>query len=153
MKVKEVMTSRPVTVKPTDTLGKVVNIMTDMDISGCPVTRGDKIVGIVTQSDVMRTLNVYNKINKRASLPFIFSMIKSKGTKEELGELLKTKVKTFMNEKTIHIDAEEDIYKAAALMHKHKIDRLPAVKGKKLVGIISKKDIVKFLSDTESDSQ
>ena len=57
-----------------------------------------------------------------------------------------------MNDKTILIDTEEDIYKAAALMHKHNIDRLPAVKGKKLVGIITKKDIVKFLNNIERDS-
>ena len=152
MKVKEVMTKKPITVKPTDTLGTVVSILANKDISGCPVTRGDRIVGIVTQTDIMRALNVYNKINKRASLPFILSMIKSDG-KKELQELLRTKVSAFMNDSAISIETEEDIYKAAALMHKHSIDRLPAVSGKKLVGIITKKDIVKFLSNTKSDVQ
>ncbi len=152
MKVKDVMTKKPVTVKPTDTLANVVDILASKDISGCPVARGDRIVGMITQTDIMRALNVYNKINKRTSFPFILAMIKS-DSKKELQELLKTRVSALMNDRTIFIETEDDIYKAAALMHKHKIDRLPAVRGKKLVGIITKKDIVKFLSNTKSDAQ
>ncbi len=152
MRVGEVMTRKPVTVKPTDTLGTVVSVLADRGISGCPVTRGDRIVGVVTQTDIMRALDVYDKINKRASLPFILSMIKSDGGKG-LQELLKTKVSAFMSDRAISIETGEDIYKAAALMHRHNIDRLPAVRGKKLVGIITKKDIVKFLSNAKSDAQ
>ena len=147
MKVKDFMTKSPITVKPTDTLGSVVSLLAYRNISGCPVTRGSRLVGIVTQTDIVRTLDVYGKINKRSAMPFIVAMIKSKDPKNELHKVLKTKVKLFMNEKAISIDTEEDIYKAAALMHKHNIDRLPAVKGGRLVGIITKKDIVKFLRD------
>ena len=50
-----------------------------------------------------------------------------------------------MNSKVISISVDHDIYEATRLMNKHGIDRLPVVDSSQLVGILTKKDIMKFL--------
>ena len=150
MKVKDLMTKRPITVKPTDTLGKVVRILADKNISGCPVVKNGKLVGIVTQTDVIRTIDVYEKINKSSDLfSLVTAVIKSRNYTKELREALNIKVKNFMKNKVISIEENDDIYTAAKLINRHKIDRLPVVKNSKLIGILTKADIIKALERLE----
>ncbi len=150
MKVKDLMTKRPITVKPTDTLGKVVRILAEKKVSGCPVVNNGKIVGVVTQTDVIRAIDVYEKINKSGDLfSLVVAVIRSKDYTKELKKLLTLKVREFMKSKVISIDANEDVYRAAALINQHNIDRLPVVKNSKLVGIMTKADIIKALEKLE----
>ncbi len=146
MKIKNVMTRRLITVAPNDTFGKVVKVLADKNISGCPVVKNGKLVGVVTQTDIIRTIDVYEKVNKRGEIfPLIVSMIKSRSDAASMKKLLKIKVKDFMNGDVVSIDMDGDIYDAARLMNKYNIDRLPVIKSKNLVGILTKKDIMKFL--------
>ena len=97
MKVKDLMTKKPLTVSPSDTLGKVVRILAEKNISGCPVVSGGKLVGIVTQTDVIRTIDVYEKINKSGDLfSLVVAVLKSAEydhIKDQLRKVLKIKVK------------------------------------------------------------
>lgn len=144
--VKDIMTKRPVTISPDDTFGKAVRIMAARNISGCPVVKDSKLVGIVTQTDVVRALDVYGKINRSGDVSsLLISILKSKSNTSHMRKLLKFKISNVMNKKVISVDIEHDIYQAARLMNKYGIDRLPVVKSSQLVGILTKKDIMKFL--------
>jgi CBS domain-containing protein len=153
MKIKDVMTRNPITLKPNDTLKKALRIMAKHKISGCPVVGARKnIVGVVSQADIIRLIDVYSKIHLSENVfEFIFSMLKSKdeGLKRELKKIENIKVKEFMKKKVISIDINEDFYTAARLINKHDIDRLPVVKGEKLVGIVTRADIIKALEKLE----
>ena len=152
MKVRDLMTKRPITVKPTDTLGKVVRILADKEISGCPVVSNGKLVGIVTQTDIIRIIDVYEKVNKSGDLfSLVIAVIKSDDSsiKKGLRKLLKMKVREFMKGGVIYIEENGDIYNAAKLINRHKIDRLPVVKDDKLIGILTKADIIKALERLE----
>lgn len=153
MKAKDIMTKRPITVGPTDTLGKVVRILADKKISGCPVVDKGKLVGIVTQTDVIRTMDVYEKINKGDDLfSLVVAVIKSNeydSMKVQLKKMLNMKVREFMKKKVIFIEEDDDVYKAAKLIDKHNVDRLPVVKKGKLTGIVTKTDIIKELEKLE----
>jgi CBS domain-containing protein len=53
LKAKEVMTSNPITVFETATIGAAARIMLDSRISGLPVVdRASALVGIITESDI-----------------------------------------------------------------------------------------------------
>lgn len=57
LKVKEVMTKKPVTVSPNHTVEKAAMIMLEKKISGLPVlNEKNALVGILTQNDVFRVL-------------------------------------------------------------------------------------------------
>ncbi len=145
------MTEKPVTLAPEDTFRKAVRTMASRNITGCPVVKDRKLVGVVTQTDVIRAMDVYGKVNRNSDVfTLVSSMLKS-GSRDGgyVKKLLGTRVEKMMNKKIVSIDAENNVYEAARLMNKHGIDRLPVVKSRQLVGILTKKDIMKFLERVE----
>ena len=147
------MTKRPISIKKTDTLKKALKLMAKNKISGCPVVDSKKnIIGIVSQADVIRLIDVYSKIHvSEDAFDFFYSMMKSKdgALKKEVKKIENKKVKDFMKKKVVTIDADRDFYTAARMLNKHDIDKLPVVKNKKLVGIVSRSDIIKALEKLE----
>ncbi len=52
--LSQIMTPRPVTVRPSDTLSEVLYLLNRYNLSRLPVTEGRKLVGIITRSDIIR---------------------------------------------------------------------------------------------------
>ena len=53
MKVRELMTTEPITVEPKATLGEVATLMKQQDCGSIPVVDGGRLVGIVTDRDIV----------------------------------------------------------------------------------------------------
>src|SRR3989338_10287484 len=136
MKVKDMMTKRPVAVRPGDTFRKAVHVMTSKNISGCPVVENRRLVGTITQTDIIRAVDVYGKINKDSDVfTMLVSMLKSGSNTAHLRKLLRSKVREIMTNDAVSVDIDSDIYEAARLMNKHDVDQLHVVKSEELVGI------------------
>ena len=67
VQVDDVMTSRPVTVTPNDTLEHAAQLMINRKVSGLPVIDKRKLVGIITESDVFRALCEMMGIGERGA--------------------------------------------------------------------------------------
>jgi CIC family chloride channel protein len=52
--VRDIMTKRPITVQPTETLGDVLYLLNRYQLSRLPVVEGNKLVGIITRTDIIR---------------------------------------------------------------------------------------------------
>ena len=106
-------------------------------------------MGIITQTDVIRIIDVHSKIHKTKELfPLIAAAVRSKKydkLRKEIKRALNLDVSSFMKKDVVTIDAQEDLYTAAKLMNKHDVNHLPVVRKNKLVGMLSKSDLVKTL--------
>ena len=154
MLVRDAMTKNIVSVNPDDMLEKVLDILAKNNISGCPVVSRKNVVGVISQTDILKLIDVHSKIQTPESVlfPLILAAIKSEHydrLKDSLKDVLEMKVRDFMSKIVISINADEDIYKAARLMNKNDVDRLPVLEEKKLVGIIARGDIIKALEKLE----
>ena len=58
-------------------------------------------------------------------------------------------VKTIMSKKVISVAEDTPVEEIAQLMTRHKIKRLPVMKGDKVVGIVSRADIVSAIAQGE----
>ena len=57
LKIKEIMSSNPLTVAEVITLGEVAKIMLDNKVSGLPVLDSSgQVIGIITESDIFRMI-------------------------------------------------------------------------------------------------
>jgi tRNA nucleotidyltransferase (CCA-adding enzyme) len=56
-------------------------------------------------------------------------------------------VKAFMSRNIIHITTEQSVTEATRLMVKHNIGRLPVLDDQKLIGIITRSDIMRYYYD------
>ncbi len=150
MKVKDVMTPSPLTVPVDATVSEAAAILRKNRIGGLPVTEGDKIVGIVTETDILSLLDT-GEISEDLWLPSplevvevpIREFINWERTRSALSDIGNSPISTVMSDNVISIDEDADIEEAAAIMLREGIARLPVVKGGRLVGIVTRLDIVR----------
>jgi len=149
MLVRDAMTKNPVTCAANTPLREAVGLLRKLHIGGLPVMEGDELVGILTESDILGQLET-KRLSDDLWLPSPLEIIEVpvreyinwEKTKHALTNIGDTPVKKVMTHRVITATEDMDIEAAAALMLKEGIARLPVVRGKKLVGILTRADIV-----------
>lgn len=132
MYVQQFMTSRVITVSPSESIQNAMNIMKTKGINRLPVMSGGKLMGIVTDGDL------------REAYPSPVTSL----SMFELNELLpKVSIKDVAVKKVITCKPDTLIEDAALLMREHKIGGLPVMEGEKMVGIITQNDIMDAFLD------
>lgn len=118
-KAKDVMVKDVITISPDSSLEDAIKILIDKKISGMPVVdAGGQIVGIISEKDILN---------------FVFS-----------GNLGNTKVKEAMSKSITSFGPEDDIDKIALAIGEKQFRRVPIVEKGKVVGIVSRRDIIKI---------
>jgi len=145
MKIKDVMSKRVVSITPNIGIRQIYKIFCEKGFGGLPVVnKENKIIGIVTKNELLAVI-----------LPDYFGMIENflfiddfgalDKELEDLPELSLFLAEDLMIRDVATIDADASLLKAPVLMHKHNIRYIPVVKEEKLVGIITRSDILKAL--------
>jgi len=114
------MTTNVETAKPTESLKNALRRIVKRNIGSIVVAEENQPVGIITERDISRCV-------VRDNNP------------------LKRKVKNVMSSPLITVEASESVQDAVALMLKHGARRLPVVRERKLVGIISQRDVLRWM--------
>ena len=112
MKVRELMTTEPITVEPDTTLGEVATLMKQEDCGSIPVVEAGRLVGIVTDRDIV-----------------IRGVAGGTDPKTQ-------RVSTIMSADPVTIGADDDVTEAEKVMADRQIRRLPVIEDGRLVGII-----------------
>ena len=137
MKVKELMSTKLITVSPEDKLDRVFFLYNFENIRHLPVVEKNKLVGILSDRDLKKILGPKKSIIEKPD-----------GTTVQLST---RKVKNIMRRGVITIEPEQRAADAAAIMAKRKIGALPVVHKEKLVGIITATDILKAFVKLRND--
>lgn len=130
MFVSHWMTKKVFTLSPDDSVSDAVTLMKEKGIKHIPVLKNDKLKGIISDRDIKEfspskatTLDIYE-------LHYLFA---------------KTKVKDVMKPRVITTSAETPVEEAAMVMYDNAVGCLPVTEGRRLVGIISDRDIFNVL--------
>ncbi|MDN5292992.1 MAG: hypothetical protein PWQ91_24 [Eubacteriales bacterium] len=147
MLARDIMTKEVITVKPDTTVEEVIKILAENKISGVPVVNDHGgVIGIVSEADLLvrdAKLRVPSFINVLGSLIFLED---PRQLDEDLRKMVAVKVRELMTEDVITVEEDTPVEEVASLMLKKKINRVPVVSHGKLVGIISRHDIVRALA-------
>ena len=147
MKVKDIMSTSVLTVKKDTTIEEIAHILVDNDISGVPVVDDeDNILGIVTEKDLL-----YKDVEPHFPpvVEILGGTIFLKGVKEyneKLRKLVATKAEEIMTKRVVTVEEDAIVEHVAELMVEKDINRIPVVNKGKLVGIISRSDVVKYIA-------
>ena len=126
MDVAQLMEPDVVTVRPTATLKDAAALLVRHRISGLPVCTADgRVVGVISQADIVR---------------------------KELGESESgaVTVSDAMISPAITIGSAVPVGAAAKLMTARRVNRLPFVDGDRLVGIVSRADLVRAFARSDA---
>ena len=149
MLVRDVMNVKPITVQAEEPVGVAARLMRENKISGMPVLDGDSLIGVVSESDLLKLLSVeYNEGSLWLPSPFelievpLRDLVRWERLREGSEGISKKKVSDVMSRMVAHIGPDQTIEDAAAAMTRHKINRLPVIEDGKLVGIVTRGDII-----------
>jgi CBS domain-containing protein len=149
MLVKDIMTINPIVCDAGMPLRGAVALLRKHHIGGLPVMEGTELVGMLTESDIVALLET-ERISDDLWLPSpleiieipIRELINWEKTKHALRDIGDMEVRKVMTHRVITATEDMDIEAAASLMLKEGIGRLPVTRGKQLVGIVTRADIV-----------
>jgi CBS domain-containing protein len=150
MHAAEIMTRDVITVGPQTEVREIVELMMKNRISALPVVSDSgKVLGMVSEGDLMR--RVENKTDRRDSwwLTALFTAsndasqyVKSHGRRAE----------DVMTRDIISISEDTPLYKIAQTLEKNHIKRVPVITDGKLVGIVSRSNLLQGFSTMQKDS-
>lgn len=144
MKAGEIMTRQVVSVNPQDSVLHAVRLMLQRKISGLPVIDdAGELVGLVTEGDFLRRVETGTQRQRPRWLEFLL------GPGKIANEYVKAsggKVGEIMTADPITITEDTPLEEAVRLMEKHRIKRLPVLRGGKVVGIVSRANLLHALA-------
>lgn len=151
LKVSKVMTRRVVTAMPGDSLLYVESLLIHNRISRIVIQRNKVPVGIITYRDFVPA-KLPHWIVQSADPKEVENYRIKKDLNDfrvnQMSHLLHFKAVDIMASNPITVKADEDVGVAVLLMIRNGISGLPVVKNSKLVGIITKADIVKAIAES-----
>lgn len=134
MKTSDIMTVGAAAVRETDSLLKAVELLADHHISALPVIgENGELTGIVTEGDFLRHTG------------FHLATALTKPRDQRRRELGLGLVREVMTRDCVTTSPDSSLYDAIALMDQLELKRLPVIAEGKLVGMLSRSDLLRAL--------
>ena len=143
--IKDIMVTNVYTANENDTLSEVAVKMLEKNVGCLPVLNDDgKLVGFLSETDFAGKEKLIPFSRNHA--PQLFGKWLNEGGIEEMYKNAKTmKVKEIMSTPPISISEDETIVNLIEKIMKYNIHRIPVLKDDELVGIVSRRDLLKLL--------
>lgn len=123
MNVRDVMTSRPISISPNQTLDQALSLMNKKNVRRLPVIDEGNLAGIITKSD-------------------IYSAVGGGSTKDLAKKLKEIKVSEVMSADVLTVSEYDTIENCALIMLNNKVSGLPVVdEDGEVTGIVTETDI------------
>lgn len=138
--VRDVMTRTVLSVGPDAPLKDVARTLIEHRISGLPVVDASgKVIGVLSEGDLLAKERRPGAVAHR---PLARLFGESAETRSLLAKAEATTAGEAMTSPALTIEASQPVDAAASLMMERKVNRLPVTEGGRLVGIVTRSDIV-----------
>jgi CBS domain-containing protein len=142
MNAAQIMTHPVITVTPETTIIEAAQLMLQHHISGLPVVDGGAVVGIITEGDLLRRAETGTAMRRARWLELLI------GPEHLARDFVRTharKVGEIMTRNIIRVAPQSALSDVVGLTEKHRVKRLPVVEEGRLVGIVSRANLVRAL--------
>lgn len=141
MKAADIMVKEVVTAAPEASVKELAALMLERRISGMPVVDGNgRVLGIVSEGDLIRRPEIETDRVKQGWLRLLLSdearardFVKSHGRK----------AREVMTQPAISVAADAPLAEVVRLMERHRVKRLPVVEKGRLVGLVTRTDLLR----------
>jgi CBS domain-containing protein len=141
MRAADVMTLEPVSISPDASILEAIRVILQRKFSGLPVVESNgSLVGIVTEGDLLRRTESG-------------ALIGSGRLASEDVHASGRKVREVMSPKVHTITEDTPLEEVVQLMECHQIKRLPVVRDGRLVGIVSRANLLRALASIASETK
>ena len=150
MKAGDVMTTELATIEPDHTVGHAIGVMLENSVSGLPVVADGRLVGILTEGDLMRRAEI------RRFAGWSYATERAEGSEGSARDYTKSHawcVRDVMTPNVMTVDEDTTVPVIADLMSRHAINRVPVVRGGRLVGIVSRADVLRGIAEAPREDE
>lgn len=143
--IRNIMEKDVYTVNEKDTIADVLRVLVDKKTSGLPIIDDNQsIVGFISDGDIMKYIAKQDpRIIDMTSFITVWYDIES--FDQKLEDLLKINVMELATTKAITVNEDEAIDDVARILGKKKIKKVPVEADGKLVGVISRSNIIRYI--------
>ena len=147
--ISEIMDTDVPTVGPDSSVEDVVRTLREHELPGVPVVDGDgRLVGIVTESDLVLPddqgdLHIPHYINLFGGTVFLEPLGRFE---QRLRKAFASKASDMMTKDPDSVSPETSVREAARLIHESGHNRLPVVEDERLVGVVTRVDVLGALA-------
>jgi CBS-domain-containing membrane protein len=146
MKVRDVMVSPVITIKPSSSVRDVAKTLLERRISAVPVVDDHgKLVGIVSEGDLLHRAETGTQ---RRHSWWLSGLIGPDTLASEYIKANARQVADVMTRNVITATPDAPLHQVAALLEKNSIKRVPVVENGQLVGIVSRANLIQALAST-----
>ncbi|MCB5944412.1 CBS domain-containing protein [Acidocella sp. KAb 2-4] len=143
----DLMTRDLVMVRQLDNVSKVAGVLAGRGISAAPVVDAEgKLLGMVSEEDLMRQLGAEHE-SRRAW--WLQMLAEGEDLAPDFLEYLKQEKRTaadVMSREVVTVAPDAPVSEIVDLFAKHRIKRVPVVQEGKVVGIVSRADIIRAIA-------
>ncbi len=146
LKVRDIMTADVVSVKKETTIRDLAELFTTRRVGSVPVVdqNGD-LIGIVTESDLIeqdKSLHIPTVISL---FDWVFYLESDKKFEKELQKMTGQTVGDIYVETVETVTPDTPVNDVADIMSSKKLHAVPVVEGRRLVGIVSRIDLIRTM--------
>lgn len=143
MIVSDVMTRNVISIAPDATVDEAVRLMLDRGISGlCVVDKAGDLAGILTEGDLLRR----DELGTQRHRPWWLSLFASPaGMAADFTHANGRHVRDVMTEDVLSVAHNAALEDVVATMERHRVKRLPVTQDGRVIGIVSRSDLLRAL--------
>jgi CBS-domain-containing membrane protein len=149
MNAADVMTDKVLSVGPGTSITEAAHLMLDNSISGLPVVdREGRLLGIVSEGDFLRRIETGTERRRPRWLEFLL------GPGRLADEYVHThgrKVEEVMTRDVASVTEDASLDEIVQLMERRRIKRVPVMRTGKLVGIVSRANLLRALASVAGE--
>lgn len=148
MLASDVMTAKLVTASESTTIHEAARLMSEHDVSALPVVdESGRLIGIVSEADLLRRSEIGTEIARpwwqEAVMPgFTLAKDYLRAHGQEVRDVMSTHV--------ISAPPTATVGEIATLMERHRVKRIPIVEEGRLIGVVSRSNLVQALASVKS---
>lgn len=145
-KAHDIMVNEVISVGENDNVQTVLKAFVNNRISGIPIVNTkNEPVGFISDGDVMNYIGYRDPVVYFTDFAFANTWVDNEPMENKIKSLSNLNVMDIATKRVITVQFDQDVDKVAKILGQKKIKKVVVVKDKKLVGIISRGDIIRFI--------
>ena len=144
----DVMNGHPTTLSSEASLKDAIRLFSQTNTSGAVVVdKENHVLGFLSTGDIIQYLgDIESSLATVSNAISVYRIFEDKDFKDRVSDLLDLNVMDIATEKVISIDSNASLEKACTVLASNKLKKLPIMEDKKLVGTISRKNVVNAIA-------
>ncbi|MDM8521566.1 CBS domain-containing protein [Anaerolineales bacterium HSG6] len=153
-RVRNIMTTDVISVSPGTAVSEIAKLIAEKGITGVPViNEQEEVLGVVTELDMIVRNTHFKMPNFVMILDIVIHLESKRDYEERLRNVLGTRAEQIMSKPAVTIAPSASIEDLANIMVDKRMNPVPVVENGKLVGVVSRRDVIRLMAEEAEQTE